>query len=253
MALVFDRRRPDPQLGVFETLLIVAGRPVELDAHLNRLAASLAELFPDREAPGLVGEIEAAVQDTELGSVRVGVASPTNATIAVRALPPGDFMSLSGSKSPVPRVALHSLVLDGGLGAHKWADRSLVDEAQARLPAGALPLLLDRDGSALEASRANVFAVRDGALFTPPLDGRILPGITRARVLAIAAATGLEAHEAGLSRDDLLAANEVFLTGSVRGVEPAGALDGTELATTGEVTSRLAAELRRTWIDGRLG
>ena len=78
-------------------------------------------------------------------------------------------------------------MLAGGLGEHKWVDRSLLDEAQAALPAGALPLIVDADGAVLEASRANLFAVRDGALFTPPLDGRILPGVTRARVIEIAA------------------------------------------------------------------
>jgi branched-subunit amino acid aminotransferase/4-amino-4-deoxychorismate lyase len=48
-----DRRRPDPQQGVFETLLVLNGRPIELDAHLARLEASLKALFPDRVAPTL--------------------------------------------------------------------------------------------------------------------------------------------------------------------------------------------------------
>lgn len=150
-------------------------------------------------------------------------------------------------------VALHSDVCAGGLGAHKWADRSWLGATQIRLPADALPLLTDLDGTVLEASRANVFTVRDGALFTPPLDGRILPGITRARVLEIAATDGLETHEAELSHEDLLAANEVFLTGSIRGVEPVRALDGVPVAQGGEITARLAAELRRAWLGAPVG
>ena len=150
-------------------------------------------------------------------------------------------------------IALHSRVCAGGLGAHKWADRSWLDEAQAGLPAGALPLIVDADGAVLEASRANVFAVRDGALFTPPLDGRILPGVTRARVLEIAATDGLETHETELSRDDLLAADEVFLTGSIRGIEPVRALDGVRVGQGGEVAARLTAELRRAWLGAPVG
>jgi para-aminobenzoate synthetase / 4-amino-4-deoxychorismate lyase len=253
MAVVFDRPRPNPQLGVFETLLVAGGRPVELDAHLARLAASLTELFPGDETPRLAEEIEARAQDIELGSARVTVAPPSRVAIAVRSLPPGDFLSPGEKDAAGPPVALATLALGGGLGAHKWADRSLLDAAQAQMPTGALPLLVDRDGAVLEASRASVFAVRDGALFTPPLDGRILPGITRARVLAIAVAAGLETHETELSLEDLLTADEVFLTGSVRGVERVGAIDGCELATAGDVTASIATELRRTWIDGRLG
>jgi para-aminobenzoate synthetase / 4-amino-4-deoxychorismate lyase len=121
------------------------------------------------------------------------------------------------------------------------------------LPAGALPLLLDEEGSVLEASRANVFAVRDGVLLTPPLDGRILPGVTRMRAIELAGELGIEARKVTLSLGDLLSADEVFLTGSVRGIEPVGAIDGTALAAGGNVTSELSAELQRTWVRAKVG
>lgn len=143
-----------------------------------------------------------------------------------------------------PPVSLRAVTFPGGLGAHKWADRAPLDAARAKIGDDELPLLLDTDGAVLEAARANLFAVRDGALFTPPLDGRILPGITRAQLLEIAAGLEIEAEERELRVDDLLAAEEVLLSGSVRGVEPVGALDGTPLATGGEVGPRLAAALR---------
>jgi len=162
---------------------------------------------------------------------------------------PGAFVSLSGRKGAGNAVSLRSLRLAGGLGAHKWGDRSLLDAAQAELPAGTLPLIVDEDGAVLEVSRANVFAVHDGALSTPPLDGRILPGITRMRVLEIADALGIETRERGLGRNDLLAADEVFLTGSVRGIERVEALDDTPLASRGGVARRLAAELWRAWTE----
>jgi para-aminobenzoate synthetase / 4-amino-4-deoxychorismate lyase len=252
MAAVPDRPRPDRDQGVFETLLVVDGRPIELDAHLARLAASLADLFPDRSPPDLGEEIEARARGIELGSLR-GTVAPADGgglagKVSIREIDP----ELPFPSSP-RTVAVHSLVLAGGLGPHKWADRSLLDAAQSRLPVDALPILVDRDGGVLEASRANAFVVRDAVLVTPPLDGRILPGITRASAIEVAVAAGLETREAAISRDDLLAADEVFLTGSVRGVERVRALDGADLATGDEVGSRIAVQLRRTWKNERFG
>jgi para-aminobenzoate synthetase / 4-amino-4-deoxychorismate lyase len=244
-------RRPDPAQGVFETLLVLDGRPIELAAHLTRLESSLAELFPDHSIPAIEDEVRGCLSDVEDGTLRVTVAPfgshDLRAALVVRGAR-GSFLPISGSKWPQPAVALHTLVLPGGLGRHKWADRSLLDEAQARLPVDALPLIADSDGAVLEASRANLFAVRDGVLFTPPLDGRILPGVTRARVLDLAGGVGLEAHETTLRRDDLLAADEVFLTGSVRGIEPVASLDGAPLADPGPLAAELAAALRRAWL-----
>jgi uncharacterized protein YaaQ len=93
----------------------------------------------------------------------------------------------------------------------KWADRALLEPTGEAAP-GALPLLLDRGDTVLEASRANVFIVRDGGLATPPADGRILPGITRARVIEIAGNAGVEVREVDLALTDLLGAEEAFLT-----------------------------------------
>lgn len=255
MTAVLDQRRPDPQQGVFETLLVFEGHPIELDAHLARLAASLAELFPDRLASDPQEEIGRLAAGVSMGSLRVAVA-PKGTTafetqIELRKPPLGAFLSLSDRKVP-RRIELDSLELADGLGEHKWVDRSLLDGAQAELPESALPLVVDR-GAVLEASRANVFAVRNGDLLTPPTDGRILPGVTRARVLTIAAAAGMEARETELSADDLFGADEVFLTGSVRGVERVHSLDGVALSTAGEVSSNLAGELRQAWVGAQVG
>jgi para-aminobenzoate synthetase/4-amino-4-deoxychorismate lyase len=257
------RTRPDRQQGVFETLLVVDGRPIELDAHLARLATSLAELFPDHPAPQLGEEIRTRTRDLELGSIRVTVAPKGSdrlkTQISVREVEPalvfpgspGALLPISGRKAPIGWVALHSLAVTGGLGPHKWADRALLEDAQSGLPADALPLVVDGDGTVLEASRANVFAVRGGALFTPPADGRILPGITRARTMEIARAAELDTREAELCRGDLLAADEVFLTSSVRGIERVCYVDGAPLSDGDDVTDRLAIELWQVWAGAK--
>ncbi|HKI67782.1 MAG TPA: aminotransferase class IV [Solirubrobacterales bacterium] len=255
MPVVAANWRPDPSKGVFETLLALDGRPVEPDAHLARLESSLAVLYPGRTRPTLdVPAVDRLCGGSTTGAsveaLRIVVAPGVGGELAVTTEcrpSSGHLATENGGKVTSDAAALLSLGLAGGLGAHKWADRSFVEQAQAGLPDDALPLIVDEDGAVLEVSRANVFTVRGGCLLTPTLDGRILPGVTRMRVLAIAAALGLATHESALRRDDLLTADEVFLTGSVRGIEPAGSLDGSPLPGGGPIAERLAAELRRAW------
>jgi para-aminobenzoate synthetase/4-amino-4-deoxychorismate lyase len=138
------------------------------------------------------------------------------------ARPDGRVEAEGGRGPAAPEdVVLAPVVLPGGLGAHKWADRRLPD---ALGPA----LLLDADGAVLEATWASV-ATGDGR--TPPADGRLLPGTTRARALA----SGL-LREAPLVLEDLVAG--LVLLSAVRGPHVAR-LDGAP-APGGEVRERCA-------------
>jgi branched-chain amino acid aminotransferase len=102
-------------------------------------------------------------------------------------------------------------------------------------------VLLDGEGNVAEAPTSNVFAVIDGALVTPPL-GRILDGITRDSVLAIARAEGIPAREEVLSVAALVGADEAFLTASSFPIAPIASVNGVALkrAAPGEVTARLS-------------
>lgn len=239
--------RPEPGRGVFETLLVLGGRPVELEAHLQRLAHSLGRLFAagaPRGARELVLERARAVAH---GRLRLTVAPADDGRLVadVAVAPVAEelvFPSWAGA------LELARVAVPGGLGAHKWADRRLLERAEANCRP-ALPLLVDADGGVLEASRGNLFVVRDGAIATPPADGRILPGVARARILAVADALGLAVGERPVPADELLAADEVFVSGSVRGVEPVRGCDGARHWAEGRLTPRIAAELRRLWID----
>ncbi len=252
MARVFAPPRPDRAQGVFETLLIIDGRPVALDAHLARLGESLAILFADRRAPDLATSIRTRASEIDRGGLRVTVA-PDRGAGFVTTIAPIDIANDLALPDEPPLLSAHSLVLPDGLGPHKWADRSLLDRAQARLPADAVPLIVDRRGTVLESARGNMFAVVDGELITHPADGRILPGITRARTIEIATASGLAVREAPLSRAGFIAAEEVFMTGSLRGLERIRELDGATLPPGGEISSELAAELRRDWAQLSFG
>jgi para-aminobenzoate synthetase/4-amino-4-deoxychorismate lyase len=128
----------------------------------------------------------------------------------------------------------------GGLGAHKWSDRRLLESLIAA--ADGEPLLCDLDGLVLESARANVFVVESGTLATPPVDGRILPGVTRARVLELARDLGFEVREEPIDLGRLARAEEIFLTGAIGGVMRGGL--GSAPSSDGPVTARLAKAWR---------
>lgn len=233
--------KPDLSQGVFETLLVVDGEPVELDAHLERMAASVEALFGE-PLPAATGDIaRERAAGLRLGRLRLNVAPAPGGLVCEAVAEPVDPSLHFPDRQH--GAALVGFRLPEGLGRHKWVDRSRLPEP----PAGTLLLLLDADDSVLEAGRANVFLATDGALATPPLDGRILAGVTRAVVIELARKEGLEMQERRIGRDELLDADEVFLTGSVRGIEPARSLDGTDLGVHDGVSRTLADRLRRRW------
>jgi len=235
------RAHPDRARGVFETLLVLDGEPVELEAHLERLAASLAALYGTALPAGAAGRARDAAADLRHGRLRL-TATPRRDAVALDAAARPLDPRLS---FPPPRTgaALRPHPLPGGLGPHKWVDRTALPE-----PAAAeTPLLVEADGEVLEAGWANVFAVRGGVLHTPPLDGRILPGVTRARAIELALAEGIEVRERPLPLAELREADEVLLTNSVRGIEAARSLGDAPLPSRGEVGATLSAALRERW------
>jgi len=192
-ALNGDADRPDPALGVFETLLVVDGEPQQLDDHLRRLGARV-------KPPALHGTCR----------LRLTLAPDGRLVWETGPLPP---------HPPAQGFLLTPWLLPGGLGSRKWLDRRLVDSLAAR--GEGVPLLVDGDGAVLEAAWGNVWAIEGERLLTPPTDGRILPGVTRARLLELEPC----AREAELTLDRLRAADGVFLTSALRGAAPAR-LDG---------------------------
>jgi para-aminobenzoate synthetase/4-amino-4-deoxychorismate lyase len=82
----------------------------------------------------------------------------------------------TGPLGPDPGPKLAPYLLPGGLGPHKWADRSLL-VALERDAEDALPLLIDSDGSVLETARTSILIEEHGRLIAPPADGRVLAGI----------------------------------------------------------------------------
>lgn len=231
--------------GVYETIRIRNGEAQWLDRHLARLAYGLRVIALRLEA-NLARAVAETIAANALadGSLRVtvtrgsgprGIAPPPQpeATTLVTAfpaappLPPARIAIARRTRRNAfsPLAGIKSINCLDSIIARQEAARTGADDA----------LLLDTRDRVAEATAANVFAVIDGELLTPPPDDGALPGITRARVLA------LEGREATLAPDDIRRASEIFLTSSL-GIRPVAALDGAPLSGA-SVAARLSGLL----------
>ncbi len=209
--------RPDPAVGILETVAVLDGRALELGLHLERLRRSAAVLYGQaaaEEVDALARRArDAAARTTGVRRLRLGLAPgrpPWLETLPV----PGEGVF------PRHSLTLQPITVPGGLGAHKWADRRLLRDAAAGA-GGAEPLLVDLDGAVLESGSGNLFVVDGGTVLTPPLDGRQLPGVTRAIVLELCDRAGIEAREGSLDLRALATCDEVLVTSAIRGLQPA--------------------------------
>jgi branched-chain amino acid aminotransferase len=103
---------------------------------------------------------------------------------------------------------------------------------------------LDVNGLVSEGSGENIFVVRNGVIFTPPLSSSALSGITRDSVLTIARHLGLTVSEQPLPRELLYIADEVFFSGTAAEVQPIRSIDRIMIGdgSTGEITKKIADE-----------
>ncbi len=221
--------------GLFETLRTYGGRPAFLDAHLERLARSAAaleiELPTSADLEHAVGAAIAALGAPE-AYIRLSVTRGTAGAPGLRAA------AAAGPAAPVVLVAplpasggdtpATAVLLDGRFSPPTPMHKSLSWQHAVRATRAAGEhegLYLDVNGHVTEGVTTNVFAILGDVLHTPPAD-RCLPGVTRAVVLGLARAVGLQPSEAPLPAGDLRGADEVLLTGSLAEVRAVTAIDG---------------------------
>jgi branched-chain amino acid aminotransferase len=261
--------------GVFETLRARGAHPTELDEHVARLRRSAAGLeipLPDDVAPTLARAIDELLATEGLGgpegdaSIRItvsrgpfygrGLLPPDEhpaATIVVQAwpVPPTPAGHLEQGLHLVASVVRRDP--ESPLSSLKTTSRA--DFVHARIEARAAgaddALFLTIDGYLSEATSANLFLVRDGALATPSLACAILAGTTRDWILRWAASVGLRPDEGLLTVRDLVEAEEAFLSSSVAGILPVTRFAGDPIGDgrPGEWTLRARAD-REAFIAG---
>jgi branched-chain amino acid aminotransferase len=102
-------------------------------------------------------------------------------------------------------------------------------------------ILLTKDGYVAEGTGENVFLVRDGSVFTPPVSDDILEGITRDAIITLCSDLGHKVLERRIARSELYAADELFFTGTASEVAPITSVDGIVIAdgVIGAITQEL--------------
>ncbi len=247
--------------GAFETMRAYGGRVFRLRAHLSRLYSTLRWLelevveSPNRLAE-VVGDVLARNELTD-ARVRVTITAGPRADWVVGAAgeptrlveaTPLDAPPAEAYRQGVP-VMLHLLNHGVGLCSGRKST-SYIGNVMARRTAtraGAAEAILVGSGQeVVEGAMSNIFVVRDGGVFTPPLSDGPLAGITRQVVLEQLAELELEGGEAHLQASDLQTSNEVFLTSSIAEVLPVISVDGRLVGDgrPGPVTRRLLSAYR---------
>jgi branched-chain amino acid aminotransferase len=238
--------------GVFETLRSYSGRPFALREHLERLAAG-ARILGIAVPP--LDQLERGARELLAASgladarLRITVTSGSGPPGLVRGAGPGTVLMTASALRTWPATAAAIVAPwahdeSSPLAGVKTTSRaeSIVALVHARTHDADEALFLNRAGNLCEATTANVFAVRNGRVETPPLSAGCLQGITREHVLRLCGELGIEALEVDLAEEVLRAADELFLTSSTREIQPLVQLDGKLVSDgrLGRVTLRLS-------------
>jgi branched-chain amino acid aminotransferase len=261
-------------VGLFETMLARNGVVFRGEAHMNRLAASAKDLLLSERLriEPLVDAINHTIQKNNLKDARVRLTvtggnlnllqaqgkSQVDPTILIVAQPPTQYPETFFSRGVMVLIAdgrdnpLHPMA--GHKTLNYWPRIHALQLAAARRAGEALWLSVTNHLSA--GSVSNIILVKDNVLLTPiargeeeqgALPSAVLPGITRSVILELAESMEIETHRRMLDVNDLLTADEVFLTNSSWGVLPVIAVEKQQIAdgTVGHTTQ----QLRQAWLE----
>ncbi len=225
--------------GLFETLLVEAGRFDAFEAHADRMIRGCAGLgLPAPEPAMLLAASEDALTASGLRDGRAAVRLTWTAGSAGRGLERPDRIQprLLAHAAPAPRpavpaaLAIVAIRRNASSPLSRLKTLAYLDNVLARraaLIAGAdEALMLNTDGEIAGGAAANLFWIAGGRLFTPALACGVLDGILRARVLAAASRLGIETIEARAGAEALATAEAIFLTNSLIGVRAVSTVDG---------------------------
>src|SRR6184192_1133023 len=123
---------------------------------------------------------------------------------------------------------------------------NVMARVEANLAGADEALMLNDAGNVAECTADNVFIVKHGQIFTPPVASGALRGITRSVVFEIAAELGVKVSETDITRHDVFVADECFLTGTAAEIVPVVKADGRPIGTgkPGPITARMVARFR---------
>ncbi len=259
--------------GVYTTLRLYRGEPLDLAAHFRRLKSHAAALdlpLPRTEADFLdIARELAAANDLAAtdGRMRITVSrggNPDNPLplTGLEAIEPTVLVTLTAIPAELDRwrnegisvITLDASFARGNFPELKTLNSLATIRALRRAAAAGCPeaILTEQEGCLLEGAVSNLFLVSADILLTPACSGGFLPGRTRERILDIAEREGITVREKPLDRRHLAAACEVFMASSVREVLPVISIDGAPVGdgSPGEMTRRIQDRYRRAILSG---
>lgn len=244
--------------GIFETVLVVDGKPRELGPHFDRLVRSAAMLdLPEPSRTGFdqatqavldnwTGGPEIALKWVYSRGVEGGDGTPTGFALGMEISPKVQRQRASGiaavtldrgidataaARAPWLLLGAKSLSYAVNMAALREAERRGAEEV----------IFTTSDGSVLEGPTSTLIAVTGRTLRTPPATIGILPGTTQAALFRAAEREGWSVKTEPIRADELTTADGIFLASSVRKITRVHTLDGTPLPDS----SALLAELTR--------
>ncbi|WP_440990968.1 aminotransferase class IV [Haloarchaeobius baliensis] len=259
--------------AAFETMRAYGGPVFELDAHLDRLAATCDALSLDHglDDDDLRGRIDETLAANDLADAYVKLS-------VTRGIQPGT-LTAQPEVDPTVVVIVKKLPRGGVDSKPVWDGHAVVQTTKTRKPpANALPpgakthnylngilarnelvagsdeaLLRDADGFVAEGAASNLFFVTDSGLHTPTAELPLLPGITRSVVIDLAREEGIPVLQGRYEPSEVRKADEVFLTNTTWELRPVATVDGIDIGG-GPVTTllqrRFDAVVERRHYDG---
>ena len=231
--------------GLFETMRAYNGIVFRLDDHLSRLFTSAKSLSIEHtySKDYLRDAVQRVLESNGLADARIRLTLSAGALSRAQAKPNPTLLITAAKLEPYPAEYYKKGVLvalcptrqntsDPTCG-HKttsYLSRMLALK-QAHEKRAAEAMWFTTDGRLAEGCISNVFLVKDSKLLTPTTNTPILPGIARKTVCELAIANKIELVEKNLTIDDLLSADEVFITNVIMQVLP---VSGIEKHTVGE-------------------
>jgi branched-chain amino acid aminotransferase len=224
--------------SIYEVVQTVNGKPYAWDEHMRRIRNSAGRLsynlpWLDND---LASEVDAAIKSKTwpgesyvriiitrgVGSIQlvpISCDAPGLIIIAKEMPQPGP-KSDTGVVLCVTEIRRNSKhAMDPAIKSGNYLNNVLA-MIEAKEKGADDGLMLNEHGQLTEITTSNIFLVKDGILKTPSLECGILDGITRMKILDFAKSDGIPCEETELYLVDLASADEIFITGTIKGVVP---------------------------------
>ena len=249
--------------GVFESIRVMNGQPINVENHVSRLLKGAevlgiktptfynGDFFEERinellekSAISKGGKCRLSI-DREVGGTYLPDSNESNFYIEVEAYNSNYFeLNAKGLEVDIySDIKLHKNFLSN------YKTKSCLGYVMAALSAKEKNLddlfLSDVKGNILETSSSNVFVVSNGVLYTPGLDEGCLAGTMRMQIINLALNSGIKVYECSILPQNLLAADEVFITNAIKGVNWIGAYRTKKFSNT--VARKLIISLNEFW------